>query len=245
MNDQLYVNPIIGEAAENPAATTAYQKLQGKLTQDQPRERLLNLGPAALSDRELISILLNTGIKGKNVHTLAEEVLDRLERDEGIPTVTDLANLAGIGYAKASAIIAALEVGRRRWGIAGTRIKSPQDIYSTVRHFADRRQERFISISLNGAHEIIAVRVVTIGLVNRTIVHPREVFADPLADRASAICVAHNHPSGQVQPSSEDDDVTQRLKDAAAVLGIHLLDHLIFSPTKYFSYLASGRMEEP
>jgi DNA repair protein RadC len=113
-----------------------------------------------------------------------------------------------------------------------------------IRHYADRKQERFLSVSLNGAHEVINVRVVTVGLVNRTIVHPREVFADPLSDRCSAICVCHNHPSGNLEPSIEDDDVTTSLETAAAILGIRFLDHLIFSETAFFSYKKENRLKE-
>ena len=111
-----------------------------------------------------------------------------------------------------------------------------------IRHYADRKQEHFLSVSLNGAHEIIAVRVVSIGLVNRTIVHPREVFADPLTDRAAAVVVAHNHPSGQVQPSMEDRDVTRRLKSAGDTLGMKLLDHVVFSTLGYYSFLEHGEL---
>jgi DNA repair protein RadC len=134
-----------------------------------------------------------------------------------------------------------LEFGRRKWA-GGVRIKHPQDIFNLIRHYADRRQERFLCMSLNGAHEVIATRVVTIGLVNRTIVHPREVFADPLMDRASAVIVAHNHPSGQLSPSPEDDEITLRLKATAEILGFNFLDHVIFSDTAYFSYRQSNRI---
>jgi DNA repair protein RadC len=207
-----------------------------------PRERLSCEGPGALSDNELLAILLNTGIKGKNVTVLAQELLERLDRENGIPSVKELALLTGLGESKASAIVAMLEFGRRRWGVAGTRIRHPADIFNIIRHHADRRQERFICISLNGAYEVLAVRIVTIGLVNRTIVHPREVFADPIHDRASAVMVAHNHPSGQLQPSGEDDEITFRLQKAAEILGLHFLDHIIFSETAYYSYNQKGRL---
>jgi DNA repair protein RadC len=207
-----------------------------------PRERLSADGPGALSDEELLSILLNTGIQGKNVTVLAQELLERLDREKGIPPVKELALLSGLGKTKASAIVAMLEFGRRRWGMAGTRIKHPLDIFNIIRHHADRRQERFICVSLNGAHEVLAVRIVTIGLVNRTIVHPREVFADPIHDRASAIMVAHNHPSGQLQPSGEDDEITLRLLKAAEILGLHFLDHIIFSESTYYSYRQNSRL---
>jgi DNA repair protein RadC len=134
-----------------------------------------------------------------------------------------------------------LEFGRRRWGSAGTMVKHPSDIFTLIRHHADRKQERFLSISLNGAHEVLAVRVVTVGLVNRTIVHPREVFADIIPDRAAAFIVAHNHPSGNLNPSPEDDEITNRLKDSAEILGLRFLDHLIFSQEAFFSYSQEGR----
>ncbi len=125
---------------------------------------------------------------------------------------------------------------------AGTKILEPNDAYHAVRHYADRRQERFICLSLNGAHEIIAARIVTMGLIDKTIVHPREVFSDPISDRASAVIVAHNHPSGQMIPSEEDDEITLRLQKAAKILGINFLDHLIFSEDSYISYRKSGRV---
>jgi DNA repair protein RadC len=207
-----------------------------------PREKLMNAGPSALSDHELLSILLNVGVKGKPVSVLARELLERLDREKGIPSIKDLSRLIGIGASKACAIAAMLEFGRRRWSALGTRVRYPEDIFNAVRHYADRRQERFICISLNGAHEVLAVRVVTVGLVNRTIVHPREVFADPIADRSCAVCCAHNHPSGELQPSREDDDVTLTLLKAAQILGIRFLDHIIFSENAYFSYRQDKRL---
>ncbi|MDR2020200.1 MAG: DNA repair protein RadC [Treponema sp.] len=207
-----------------------------------PRERLCREGPEALSDQELLAILLNTGIRGKNVSVLARELMEYLDREKGIPPVKELIRLTGLGSSKASAVAAMLEFGRRRWGFSGTRIKSPSDIYAIIRHHADRRQERFICLSLNGAHEVLAERIVTIGLVNRTIVHPREVYADPLLDRASAVIVAHNHPSGQLEPSTEDDEITARLKAAADILGLYFLDHLIFSEDAYYSYSQDNRL---
>ncbi|MDR0685582.1 MAG: DNA repair protein RadC [Spirochaetaceae bacterium] len=208
-----------------------------------PRSRLLREGPAALSDRELLSILLNTGVKGKNVSLLADELRERLDANKNIPSVEDLSEMIGIGETKACSIVAMLEFGRRRWGCRTVRIKNASDIFPLIRHYADCRQERFISVSLNGAHEVLAIRVVTVGLVNRSIIHPREVFADVIADRASAICVAHNHPSGILKPSDQDDDVTVRLMKAARLLGISFLDHLIFSETDYYSYRAAGKLD--
>jgi len=205
-----------------------------------PREKLLREGPEKLSDRELLSILLNTGIRGKNVNVLSDELLDKLDGSKEIPSIKDLKKISGLGESKAAAVTAMLELGRRRWAQRETRVRSPKDAYGLIRHYADRRQERFLCISLNGAHEVLAVRVVTMGLVNKTIVHPREVFSDPLQDRASAVCVAHNHPSGKLEPSGEDNDITCQLKSAADILGINFLDHIIFSTDGYFSYSQAG-----
>jgi DNA repair protein RadC len=243
MNNNIYSD--IGEILVVLDGGSKDSSIQGprSLPPDQrPREKLIGAGPSALSDQELLAILLNIGIRGKNVIILAKELLERLDQEKGIPTVKELSTMAGIGETKACTVVAMLEFGRRKWGPAGTRIKHPQDIFDLIRHHADRRQERFICLSLNGAHEVLAVRIVTIGLVNRTIVHPREVFADPILDRASAVIVAHNHPSGQLIPSGEDDEITQRLKAAAEILGINFLDHLVFSDANYFSYRQSGRL---
>jgi DNA repair protein RadC len=215
------------------------------LPRDQrPRERLLGKGPAALSDTELLAILLNTGIPGKNVTELAGDLLTLLDRSDDIPPVPELCRIPGMGESKSCAIAAMLEFGRRRWGCAGSLIRHPTDIFSLIRHYADRKQERFISISLNGAHEVLATRVVTIGLLNRTIVHPREVFADIIQDRAAAFVVAHNHPSGRLQPSPEDNDITTRLRHAAKILGLHFLDHLIFSESACWSYRQNGLLKD-
>ncbi|GHV25786.1 DNA repair protein RadC [Spirochaetia bacterium] len=210
---------------------------------DRPRERLISGGVQSLADRELLAILLNVGIRGKNVIALAQELLEYLDRKKEIPSVEELCMLTGVGEGKACSIVAMLEFGRRKWGVTGVRVKHPSDTFALVRHHADRRQEQFICLSLNGAHELLAIRIVTIGLVNRTIVHPREVYADPLLDRACAVIVAHNHPSGNLVPSPEDNDITYRLKTAADILGIHFLDHLIFSQISYFSYRQQGRLE--
>ncbi|GHV26553.1 DNA repair protein RadC [Spirochaetia bacterium] len=208
-----------------------------------PRERLFDLGPGALSDQELLQILLNNGIKGKNVSILAAELLERLESTKGIPSVKELIGVTGLGKAKASVIVAMLEYGRRNWGMTGNKVKHPSDVFSIVRHYANRKQERFICLSLNSAHEVLAVRIITIGLVNRTLIHPREVFADPLSDRATGICVCHNHPSGELKPSGEDDEVTRSLEKAASILGIRFLDHIIFSEAGYFSYRQAERLD--
>jgi len=210
--------------------------------EQRPREKLLDRGAASLSDRELLAILLNSGIRGKNVLSLADDLLKCLDKNKDIPSIEEISLLSGFGKSKACSVCAMLEFGRRRYGSFSARIKQPADIFTLVRHFADRKQERFISLSLNGAHEVLNVRIVTIGLVNKTIVHPREVFADIIQDRAAAFCVAHNHPSGQLESSAEDNEITERLESSARILGLHFVDHIIFSETAWWSFRENGRL---
>lgn len=209
---------------------------------DRPREKLLRKGAAALSDQELLAVLLGKGTPGMDVLMLAGR-LARMIDEKGLDvTADDLKTFEGVGDAKATLILAAIEFMRRRIKPEGAKIKTPSDLLPHVRHYADRKQEHFLCASINGANEILNIRVVSIGLIDRTPVHPREVFADVLSDRASAIIVAHNHPAGDLEPSASDVDVTNQLKAAGSVVGITLLDHIIFNRTGYFSFLESGRL---
>ena len=210
---------------------------------ERPREKLLTKGPQALSDVELLAILLGSGIKGLDVMKLANRILKVVDEDKEHKSIASkLVEIEGIGPAKAAIITAALEFARRRIHPDGVKITFPADILPLIQNYADRRQEHFICISLNGSNEIIATRVVTIGLLNRSQVHPREVFADPIVDRAAAIIVAHNHPSSSVDPSKEDIQVTNMLKKAGETLGIQLLDHIIFNKKDYYSFLENGEL---
>jgi len=209
---------------------------------DRPRERLQTKGAEALSDLELIAILLGSGIKGHDVMTVSGRILKVLDANNGKPNLESLQKIEGVGLAKATLIVAALELARRRIRPEGLKITFPTDVLPLIVHFADRKQEHFICISINGANEVITTRVVSVGLVNKTQVHPREVFADPITDRASAIIVAHNHLAGSLTPSKEDIEATQRLKAAGETLGIRLLDHIIFNQKGYYSFLEHGEL---
>ncbi len=116
------------------------------------------------------------------------------------------------------------------------KIRFPADVLPLIRHYADRKQEHFLCVSVNGAREVTHVRVVSIGLVNKSHVHPREVFADVIAERASAVIIAHNHPEGSLNPSEEDIAITESIRDAGKILGINLLDHIIFNRSDYYSF---------
>jgi DNA repair protein RadC len=216
------------------------KKLKDLSVSERPREKLRAKGPAALSDIELLAILLGSGTKTGDVLTVAGRILKVVDGRNDKLGLEELLKIEGVGPAKASLIAAALEFARRRIRPEGLRISFPPDVLPLIRHYADRRQEHFICVSLNGANEVIATRVVSVGLVNKTQVHPREVFADPLTDRALAVIVAHNHPSGSLESSKEDIDITVQLKSAGEILGIRLLDHIIFNPKGYYSFLEKG-----
>lgn len=122
------------------------------------------------------------------------------------------------------------------------KIKFPADVLPLIQHFADRKQEHFLCVSINGANEVMNVRVVSIGLINKSHVHPREVFADVIAERASAIIIAHNHPIGELKPGKEDIEVTNRIKEAGKILGINLWDHIIFNHKGYYSFVENEKL---
>lgn len=207
-----------------------------------PREKARQYGVAVLNDKELLKILIGSGQKGCPVDKIAGQLLKLIDKTEGVPDLEELMSIKGMGMARSSLIAAAMEFSRRHYLSECNQITTPGEIYPLLAHMADRPQEHFFSISLNGAHEHIKTRQVSQGLVNRTIVHPREVYAGPLQDRSAALIVAHNHPSGNLEPSREDREITQRLKEAGEILGIPLLDHIVFSKKGYTSFLEEGLM---
>ncbi|MEN6599548.1 MAG: DNA repair protein RadC [Rectinema sp.] len=222
----------------------AYEKAELKIEPNTAsldiRERMLRFGSGSISNLDLVVAILGSGVPGKPVRRLAKEVLNQITKNSDSCDLDELMLISGMGEAKSCAVAAALELGRRIFSTRGTRIGMPKDAYPLLIHFADIRQEHFIVISLNGGHEVNAIREVTKGLINKTVVHPREVFADPITDRACAIIVAHNHPSGNLEPSDEDVDITKRLRQSGDILGIPMLDHLIFSESGYFSFMEHG-----
>lgn len=222
----------------------AYEKMGQKFESNSSsldiRERMLKLGSGSISNLELIVAILGSGVPGKPVRKLAKEVLNQITKSSDSCDLDQLMLISGMGEAKSCAVAAALELGRRIFSTRGTRIAMPKDAYPLLIHFADIRQEHFIVISLNGGHEVNAIREITKGLINKTVVHLREVFADPITDRVCAVVVAHNHPSGNLEPSDEDVDITKRLRQSGDILGIPVLDHLIFSESGYFSFMEHG-----
>ncbi len=206
---------------------------------DKPRERMMAKGPSALTDQELVALILGSGTRGADVLDLSRRVLALFE-GETPPSVDDLLSVDGVGPARACQLAASLEFSRRRLMKKNLVIRSAGDIYPLVAHIAEKKQEHFLCLSLTGANEVIATRTITIGLLNSSQIHPREVFADAISDRAASVIFVHNHPSGALTPSREDLQVTDRLCKAGTILGISVLDHVIVAGNDLFSFREQG-----
>jgi DNA repair protein RadC len=202
---------------------------------DRPRERLVRLGAETLTDIELLATVLGTGMVGRDVLAVARDLLNVLRKGPAAPTLEALLQIRGIGRAKAITLLASYEFFRRRLQSRGTVIENPAEIIPYLRARTSNKQEHFLCASLNGAQELLEIRTVTVGLLDRVEIHPREVFADPLTDRAAAVLLAHNHPAQRLDPSEADLNVTSQLIAAGRLLGIQVIDHIIFNDTGYFS----------
>jgi DNA repair protein RadC len=205
-----------------------------------PREKLREKGGSALTDEELVAAILGMGTAGIDVRTIARHVAGLIREHKSGLTLDHLLAVPGMGLAKAGQIISAFELARRYLIKEIAKIAVARDVLPLVADIAGKQQEYFICISLNGANEVIEKRIVTIGLLDKTPVHPREVFADVIADRAAAVIFAHNHPSGDLQPSEADRRTHEQLTEAAKILGLCVLDHLIVTKKGYFSFRESG-----
>ena len=213
----------------------------GEVKHDMPREKLQRLGASALKDYELMAVLLGTGVKGKDVIALSKELIQFIEKEFDSLDLKKLLSIHGLGSAKASQILSALELSKRLLiESQNIKITTPKDIYEELRAYRKKQQEYFIALYLDGANCLLETKVITIGTLNQSLVHPREVFSDAIEKRCASIIVAHNHPSGILEASSEDLEVTQRLKQSGKILGIELLDHIIFTSEAFVSLKEEG-----
>lgn len=192
------------------------------------------------SDIELLMLILGKGAKNNPVYEMAETVNHVINSSTSENLLSNLTKIEGIGKSKALSIAAAIEFGKRRNNFRNATIKMPKDIIPYIKHFSLEPIEHFIVATINGSHEILDLKVVSNGTPSKTTIHPREVFAPAIEQHASAIIVAHNHPSGTSAPSQEDIHSTKALEKAANVLGISFLDHIIIGKTDYYSFLEHG-----
>lgn len=209
-------------------------KLRDRKDSDKPREKLATKGPAALSDLELLMAIFGSGNAQADVTKISRDVKKLLAEKGSELTYEDLLSVKSLGPAKATQFMAAFELWRRQFEVSERPIiDSTEKAVELLKDIRDKKQEYFVCLSLDGANRLIAKRIITIGTLTGSLVHPREVFADAITDRAASVIVAHNHPSGSLNPSAADLAVTERLRAAASLLGITLLDHLIVTKTSY------------
>ncbi|MDL5047513.1 DNA repair protein RadC [Oscillatoria amoena NRMC-F 0135] len=211
--------------------------------QDRPREKLEKRGPAALTDEELVACILGMGMPGRDVSVIARDVAKEIREHRTELALDHLKGVPGMGLAKAAQILSAFELARRHLIRDTVKVTKPEDVLPLLEDIRGKLQEHFVCVTLNGAHEIIEKRIVTIGLLNQSQIHPREVFADALTDRAAAVIFAHNHPSGNLEPSTADIAVQRQLESAARILGLRVLDHLIVSKKGFYSFQEHGLIQ--
>jgi len=198
---------------------------------DRPREKLVRLGAAALRDDELMAVLLGSGNAQMDVMTMSREFVKHID-GKGLDIKLGDLLMPGVGEAKATKVLAALEFARRRIKPAGVKILETKDVLPLIQHFAFQRQ--------NGANEVINTHTVAVGAMENVSFDPREVFSRAVAEKASGIILAHNHPEGDLKPSDADREMTFRIQKAGEIVGILLLDHIIFSRNDYFSFAEHG-----
>ncbi len=193
-----------------------------------PREKLQARGPEALSDYELLMAIIGSGSAQADVTKIARDVRKLLTEKGSSLTYEDLLKVKGLGAAKSTQLMASFELWRRQFEVSERPIiDSPKKAAEQLADIRDKKQEYFVCLTLDGANRLISKRIITIGTLTASLVHPREVFAEAITDRAASIIIAHNHPSGNLEASQADIDVTNRLKQAGELLGIEVLDHLV------------------
>ena len=216
---------------------------------DQPREKMKSQGASYLSNAELLAILLRTGSNNKSALELSQEILNACKNnliELGKLSIRDFQKVNGVGITKAASIVAALEIGRRRNSsdiLQRTTIKNSNEVANFLSEkMKDLNYEVFAVVLLNRANKIIHFEVISRGGITGTVADPRIILKLALNHGATSLILSHNHPSGNLNPSKADDDVTQKIKQAAALIDIQVLDHIIVSEEGYYSFLDEGKL---
>jgi len=207
---------------------------------ERPREKLISKGPQNLKDEELLAILLRTGREGKNVLELAKQILGKYSKKRLLKlTYEDLIKIKGIDSAKACTIVAAAELVKRALKIQDESlpiVSSVKDVTLQVSYLREKTREHLMAIYLNARNELLFRKHVFVGTLNANLVHPREIFSEALKQNAASVILVHNHPSGDPEPSEDDLTITKRLTEAGKIMGIDVLDHIIITKNKVFSF---------
>jgi DNA repair protein RadC len=225
--------------------------MKGVAPHDRPREKLERLGPAGLGDNELLALVLGGGVRGHSVLDLANRLIEHAGGVQGFTrlNVGALRRVAGIGRARAAQVIAAIELGRRtlvRDLVERPRLTSPRQMAAyLLPEYGSCAVEQCGIVMLDSKHRVIRIKLLSVGSLDSTVVHPREVFREAAAAAAAAIILFHNHPSGDATPSRDDIVLTVRMVSAGDIMGIDVLDHLILADQTYFSMMESGHVPRP
>jgi DNA repair protein RadC len=201
-----------------------------------PREKLSKYWVIKLEWWELVAVILGTWVKWMDVFKLSKKVNKVIEEKWENIKFDDLISIMWIWPVKAQSIISSFELAKRYFIKENILIKSTNDILEQVKEYRNKKQEYLLCLTLDGANRLINNRIITIWLLNQSLVHPREVFADAIWDRANGIILVHNHPSWTTSPSSEDIQITNRLKEVSNIVWIRLLDHVIITKNSYYSF---------
>ena len=214
---------------------------------ERPRERLQKLGPEALSAQELLALIIGRGIPKKSVMMIAQELISRFGNVKAIgqATLEELSQIRGIGLAKAAQIKACFELGKREdldpEGLVPFDVKNPETVVKAIRtSVKDKAKEHFKLILLNTRNRIIGLSTISIGTLTTSLVHPREVFKDAIVHSAASVVLAHNHPSGDPEPSEDDLKITKKLVESGKILGIEVIDHIIIGKNHFYSFREKG-----
>lgn len=207
---------------------------------DRPREKMLARGPQSLSNLELVTVLLATGCKNRDVFEVAKDIVNMVQSGFDELSIDSLKSINGVGTVRACQIMAAVEFAGRFLVHETIHVKTYRDILPLIEELRMKKQEYFITVTLDGGHHVIERRVVSIGTLNESLIHPREIFVDAISDRAAAIIFAHNHTSLEVTPSQNDFEITNRLVEVGELVGIEVLDHVIINKLGEFSFRDKG-----
>jgi DNA repair protein RadC len=222
--------------------------MKGVAPHDRPREKLERLGPTGLGDNELMAVVLGGGVRGHSALDLANRLIEHAGGLLGFTrlSVSALCHVAGIGRARAAQVIAAIELGRRtlvRDMIERPRLLTPRQVAAyLLPEYGSCAVEQFGILMLDSKNRVLRIKLLSVGSLNSTIVHPREVFREAAAAAAAAIILFHNHPSGDPSPSPDDIVLTDRMLNAGEIMGIDVIDHLILADQTYYSMTESGRI---
>lgn len=209
-------------------------KMTDRAKADRPREKLQSKGASALSDYELLMAIIGSGNAQADVTKIARDVRKVIAEKGSDLTYEDLLLVKSLGPAKSANIMAGFELWRRQFEVTERPIiDTPDKAVEQLADIRDKKQEYFVCLTLDGANRLIAKRIITIGTLTSSLVHPREVFADAITDRAASIIVAHNHPSGNSESGNDDVAVTRRLEEAGCILGVVLKQHIVVTNSSY------------